>query len=70
MTRSFPDYDTPVKINMEFEDALTLLLSIDVATSEVEISHEMLQSEELWRRLDNGEGPVEELYAQWDALTR
>ena len=69
--RNYPDYDTPIKINMEFEDALALLLRGDVATIDVETSHEMLQSspEERWRRIDNCDGDPEILYAEWDRLT-
>lgn len=69
MTRSFPDYDTPVKIDMEFEEALALLLDVRIATSGVEISPPMLHSEDLWRLIDNCDGDPERLYAEWDRLT-
>jgi hypothetical protein len=70
VTRSFPDYDTPVKIDMEFELALALLLDVRSATSEVGIPPPLLQSEDIWRLIDNCDGDPERLYAEWDHLTQ
>ena len=66
MARNFPDYDTPVKISMEFEDALTLLLRRDVALAPV---RDARSAELIWRRIDNCDGDPEILYAEWDHLT-